>query len=364
MSVSTVEPEVVDAGTSSTESSSENPSVSLVEQMIRQEAGLDPIVEDQELENSEVEDNAESETDEVTEGVVEGQSQEVAEVDEPTDVLSQVNLDSFTEEDWSRLREKAGSEAAGRIAQLTRRAKEAEEALNTSRQEPKQVLKDTRSEGLNPYNNVGTIEELNQLYNAANDVIDWADEVLENADEYGADDVVSTEHGREWTKRALREEKRKSKKAISTQLPNRAEQLRVEANSENQRKLLAQKLESELSWLDDQESTQAKEYQQAISAPDIVAIKKAFPGVAIEYLIGHAINSFGTAKAPPQQQQAAQGNTPVKVPPTPPRSPSNAAVSSGKPRDKKSASIQNLEKTFEESGSADDLLELFIAKSK
>lgn len=128
------------------------------------------------------------------------QSPEVEEVEEAesTDVLSKYNLDEMSEGELRELSEQLGSKAVARYGELTAKRKAAEEKLAElqSQLSNDSVLSKPKEIKDNPYSSIKTIEDLQAKSSEVNDIIEWAEDVLFEADGYSADDVVTEVEGK------------------------------------------------------------------------------------------------------------------------------------------------------------------------
>ena len=135
------------------------------------------------------------------------EQEEEVETNQNTDeVLSQYNLDEMSEEDLKELAEKLGSRAVARFGELTAKRKQAEEELvrlkKSMQPNDKSFVKDEMKD--NPYNDITSIEELQNKSKEVDEVIEWAEDALFNADGYAPDDVVTEVEGKQLTKAEIR----------------------------------------------------------------------------------------------------------------------------------------------------------------
>ena len=140
----------------------------------------DEVVEQAEVESTEAEANEE---------VVAEQTEETEEVqetsEESTDVLSQLDLDEMSEGDLRELSEKLGSRAVARFGELTAKRKAAEAKIKEleSKLNTTDPLSSDKPIADNPYKSIDTLEELQDKAQEVNEVIEWAEDVLFNADD-------------------------------------------------------------------------------------------------------------------------------------------------------------------------------------
>ena len=182
------------------------------------------------------------------------QSQEVGEVEEAesTDVLSKYNLDEMSEGELRELSEQLGSKAVARYGELTAKRKAAEEKLAElqSQLSNDSVLSKPKEIKDNPYSSIKTIEDLQAKSSEVNDIIEWAEDVLFEADGYSADDVVTEVEGKEITKAQVRKSLLQARKSRDSFLPDQLRNIQFVEQSKQaaesfQRQASKDKLRSE-----------------------------------------------------------------------------------------------------------------------
>jgi hypothetical protein len=151
---------------------------------------------------------SEEEVEEVVEDVDESSTEEAEESESSEDVLSQIDLDEMSEADLRELGKKLGSKAVERFGKLTAQRKAAEEELAKLRASlagaDNNPLKGTQEVKNNPYGNIDSLEGIQAKADEVNGIIEWAEDVLFNADGYGPEDVVTEVEGQELTKADVR----------------------------------------------------------------------------------------------------------------------------------------------------------------
>jgi len=132
------------------------------------------------------------------------------------DVPSQVELSELSDEDIAELAQKGKSGLLKRIAELTAKRKLAEEkaaqleAYMAQQQNNKPLEPKVEN---NPYANIASIEDLGKKAQEVNDVVEWAEDVLDRAEALGYEDIAATVDGRELTKAQVKETLRNARKA-------------------------------------------------------------------------------------------------------------------------------------------------------
>ena len=177
-----------------------------------------PEEEVQETEEAPV---VEEEVEEVAEAVDESATEEVTEEESSEDVLSQLDLDEMSDEELRELSDKLGSRAVARFGELTAKRKAAEEKVKALEAElgKQNPLEKEPEIAENPYSDLNTLEDLQGKAQEINKVIEWAEEVLFNADEYGAQDEITTVEGKGLTKAEVRKSLLNARKSRDKFLP-------------------------------------------------------------------------------------------------------------------------------------------------
>jgi hypothetical protein len=271
------------------------------------------------------------------------------------EVLSQLNLEDMSEEELNELAQKLGSRAVARFGKLTARAKAAEERLRELEsklsQDPGQVLGGNKEIKDNPLDNITTVEELSSKSDEANNVIEWAENLLFESDGYSADDVVTEVEGQELTKNDVRKYLLNARKIRDKFIPDRLRKIQEVEKGKELKEGFGQLALKELPWLASEEHALKKQYDLIINDPRIAQLDKALPpdiSAQLPYLLAHAANSiYGSSKP--------KGSIPSMKPP------SNAVTSAGSPGKSASGSskrLSDVSKRFLQSGSKDDYITL------
>jgi len=282
------------------------------------------------------------------------------------DVLSQVNLDEFTEEEIAELAQKGKSGLLKRVAELTAKRKLAEERLAQREQELAQLMGrqtpaiDSDLELPKEIAAITKPEELQAKYKQAEDVLDWAEQVLDNSEHLDPDAVVAVVDGHEYTKAKVKEYKRDARKLKDKYLPAQAMQLQAKIQRDGFKLQLEQQARKELSWMEEDESEVKKHYQAMLNDPRLAKLEKSVPEIApqLSYILAHAANSMYGRKSIPIDKPAAK--TLPKI--TPPSSPSNSAAQSDRSEDNGERSVKEAAKRLQESGRPDDFVALRTAQ--
>ena len=320
-----------------------------------------PTPQPEEQEAPEVEEEvtdeiAEEEAEEVEEAV-EDTEDETSEAESDEQVLSQIDLDDMSEVELRELADKLGSRAVARFGELTAKRKAAEEKLQQIEArlsaEQNNPLKPKKEVTNNPFANVETLEELQSKATDASNVIEWAEDIMFNADGYEADDVVTEVEGKEMTKADVRNALLQARKARDKFLPDRLEKIQAVEQSKQMQEHLTAQAEAELPWMKGEDNDTRREYEAIMSDPRVDTLMDNLPPdvkAQMPYLLAHAANSIYGRKA----VKSTKSN--VRLNPSSNSTPS--AAGSEKPASRTSKSIKNLSNQFKQSGDKGDFITL------
>ena len=320
-----------------------------------------PTPQPEEQEAPEVEEEvtdeiAEEEAEEVEEAV-EDTEDETPEAESDEQVLSQIDLDDMSEVELRELADKLGSRAVARFGELTAKRKAAEEKLQQIEArlsaEQNNPLKPKKEVTNNPFANVETLEELQSKATDASNVIEWAEDIMFNADGYEADDVVTEVEGKEMTKADVRNALLQARKARDKFLPDRLEKIQAVEQSKQMQEHLTAQAEAELPWMKGEDNDTRREYEAIMSDPRVDTLMANLPPdvkAQMPYLLAHAANSIYGRKA----VKSTKSN--VRLNPSSNSTPS--AAGSEKPASRTSKSIKNLSNQFKQSGDKSDFITL------
>jgi len=320
-----------------------------------------PAPEPQEEETTGIEEEV---ADEIATEEEEGseESDESTEDDEPESeseeqVLSQIDLDEMSEEELRELADKLGSRAVARFGELTAKRKAAEEKLqqyearlSAEQNNPLQPKKEVKN---NPFDSVDTLEDLQSKATDASNVIEWAEDIMFNADGYEADDVVTEVEGKEMTKADVRNALLQARKARDKFLPARLEEIQKVEQSKQMQEHLSAQAEVELPWMTGEDNDTRREYEAIMHDPRVDTLMASLPAdvkAQMPYLLAHAANSIYGRKA------VKNGKSNVRLNPSSTSTPN--AAGSEKQVSRTNKSIKNLSTQFKQSGQKDDFITL------
>ena len=275
--------------------------------------------------------------------------EETKPVEEQKVLSKDYDLESMSEAELKELAQKLGSKAVARFGELTAKRKAAEEQLATLKAEIAKREESSFEAKVkdNPYANITTKEDLDAKYQELTEVMEWAEDRLDKAEDLAAEDVVTNENGREYTKRELREVVKRARKARDIYIPDQGKQIQADKNRAELKKVLSEKAKTELPWLQGEDNDVRKQYEVLLNDPKFKVVEKAAPDFAsqLPYLLAHAANSL-YARRPVDTKSAARMSPPSPV--------VSQGAESSKPEARQSKALNDLSTRFNKSGSYKD----------
>tara|TARA_R100000306_G_scaffold61836_1_gene65835 strand:+ start:1448 stop:2551 length:1104 start_codon:yes stop_codon:yes gene_type:complete len=357
-----MEQEIVTADVEAESNPTENTNISASEFVLKRSDALKTSPEEKSKDQSESV-NQES-TEEIPE--VSEMSEEQAPLIEPTEsvseenVLSQLNLESLSDEELKALREKLIPGAQSRIAELTAKRKTAEEQLNAVQAKTQELELQKPEVKNNPFRNIETINDLQSKSNEVNNIIDWAEDILFKSDQYSPEEEVTTVDGKSLTKIQVRDALKNARKSRDVLIPDQLSHLRQLQNSVQLRQELGSQAINELNWLQGEKPNELKEkFVGIMSDPRLKEIEKQFPdiGSQLPYFMAHATNSiYGRKLIDPEPASAPAKKTASQPQLNPPSSATPSAASSAKSDRPSNKQLKELDNRFKRSGQTNDFV--------
>jgi hypothetical protein len=310
----------------------------------------DEVTEEAEVESTEAETSEEVVAEQTEETEVAEEQPE-----ESTDVLSQLDLDEMSEDDLRELSEKLGSRAVARFGELTAKRKAAEAKIKEleTKLNSDDPLSSDKPLANNPYASVNTLDELQGKAEEVNQVIEWAEDVLFNADGYGPEDVVTEVEGKELTKKDIRSSLLQARKSRDKFLPAQLKVLQAKENGKQLKEAFDAKASEELKWLKGEDNDTRKNYEAMVSDPRFKKLTEtADPeiGAQLNYIMAHAANSIYGRKIVQESPKSASL--------TPPKTAASASSTSEKTVGKSAKALKDLSQRFRQSGAKGDFITL------
>ena len=310
------------------------------------------------------EDTQEVQEEEVLEEAVESEEEVIQETEnepseeEAEDVLSQYNLDDLSEDELKDLAEKLGSRAVARFGELTAKRKAAEEELEKVKQSLQQdpLKRETEEVQDNPFDDVKDIKSLQEKAKEISDIIEWAEDVLFESDDYSAHDEVTELDGKKMTKAEVRSALKNARKSRDLYLPDQLKKVQRNETAESLKKELGSKALKEFEWLKEEDNDTRKAFLSIAANKDLQKVYKQYPvlGAELPYMLAHAVDSMYARKTVPSTATRKAGKPKIN----PPKSsvPSSAMPEQG--QRKSSKVLQDLSSRFKQSGNKDDFISL------
>ena len=316
------------------------------------------------LQGEQPEDTQEVQEEEVLEEAVESEEEVIQETEsepseeETEDVLSQYNLDDLSEDELKDLAEKLGSRAVARFGELTAKRKAAEEELDRIKQSLQQdpLKQETENVKDNPFNDVQDIKSLQEKAKEISDIIEWAEDVLFESDDYSAHDDVTELDGKKMTKAEVRSALKNARKSRDLYLPDQLKKVQKAENANNLKRELGAKALKEFEWLNKEDDEIRKAFFSIAANKDLQSVYKEYPvlGAELPYIIAHGVDNIYTRKTIPST--SVKSGTKPKINPPKSSVPSSAMPEQG--QRKSSKVLKDLSSRFKKSGNKDDFISL------
>jgi len=323
----------------------------LVAQRVARQTSPEEEPEEESEESTEVDEEPASLEDEES---PESEEETEEESEEEAEEESEIDLLSLTTEQIQSLAKKGKSRLLQRIGELTAQKKALEEKIQSQPQSQAKVVPQDE----NPFREVASFEALKGKYDELERTLETTDEILEEHEDYGPDDIIVV-GDKEFSKKQIRKANRNAREALTKYIPAQQQHLIKIAQYEEMSKQYSEAAKSEVPEIQDEESEIGKSYKALVSDPLIDRIKAQVPeiGFQIEYILAHASRSiYGNKKI---KTQSAMGSK-LKVNPSSTPYGAGAAKSSSPAK----AKVGDAYNRFERSGSPEEWIAARIAKFK
>ena len=278
------------------------------------------------------------------------------EIDPEAEESGEIDLLSLTPEQIQQLAKKGKSRLLQRIGELTAKNKALEES---ARAETKPLPKPIPA-AENPFSHLKTVEEIEAKYAELEKVAEETDRVLEDHEDYGADDVI-TLAGKEFTKKEIRTANRNSRNAMLKFLPAQHAEIARSSQRTAMETEYNAAIPLEIPEMADENSEMAKQFSAMNADPLIDQVRQLVPELApqLGYLLAHAIRSLHSKKTPVKARPTATG---IPVRPKVAPAPFGAAGPSSSRVPVKKVAEKAYEQ-FEKSGSTESWIAARIARN-
>jgi hypothetical protein len=291
------------------------------------------------------------------ESVTESEQQPAEESDVLSKSSKEIDLESMSEQDLRELAEKLGSRAVARYGELTAKRRQAEEQLNALKQEL--VKRDTQKDPLetkkienNPFGDIDTVEKLQAKAKEVDEAIEWAEDILWVNEHLGAEDIVTTINGQDYTKAQVRKVMRDSQKARKDFLPAQLAEVQARQNRVAVKQQFTEAIKTELNWMQGDDNDVRKQYEILKESPLLKQAMKSVPDLEpyMEYMVAHAANSIYGRKPIVDVKPGARLS--------PPSFQGSSSAQSEQPETRVVKAVKDIQQRFSSSGATTDFIAL------
>jgi hypothetical protein len=267
----------------------------------------------------------------------------------------EIDLLSLSPEQIQELAKKGKSRLLHRVGELTAQKKALEEKLQSAQAESKPLPNIPAEE--NPFRELKSLDDVKSKYGELEKVLEETDRLLEDHEDYGADDIIDF-GGREFSKKQIRQANRNARNSLTKYLPAQAASIQQVEAMQAMAGQYEEAITREVPEVFVQDSPTAKQFVQLQNDPLIEQIRVKIPALApqINYILAHAVRSIHQKTVRKTALATGENKLRTKVPSDP--FGAGAARSSTPVR----KSVESAVKRFEESGSPEDWIAARIAK--
>lgn len=298
-----------------------------------------------------------------------GEVVEDAATEEAEDVLSHakdVDLESLSDDEINELAKKLSSKAVARYGELTAKRKQAEaevarlKAELETRRNP--LEKEPELED-NPFRDVTTVEDLQTKWGQMKEVVDWAEGLLDDHEDSGADEIIAEINGKEMSKREVRAKRKQAQKALEQFLPQQLGEVQKREQAKQLKSVLEARVAEELPWMSGEDNDTRKVYEAIKGDPRTVKLTELvgerLPEVAaqLDYILAHFANSVSSAG----RKEAPKAQPSLKVKPAG-QVTTSAAATPDRTDVRQSKALKELEQRYAQTGSMSDFKALRTAQ--
>lgn len=269
-------------------------------------------------------------------------------------------LDGLNPDEIEALGKRLGSNAVARFGELTRKRREAEEALQAATKPSEKLEATPKNRGENQFKHLDSLQAVQEEFTKLTEAVEWAEAVLDENEDSLADDVVASAGGKDYTKKQVRAIARNARKAKENDLPQRFDELRAVERGLQLRTQFDAKAKEAIPELDDKESEVGKLYdaimadERAVDALELIRERQPEIHAQWGWLMAHAARSI---------TQNAKPKVTGKPKPKAPENPTPNAAPSGNHATRDSKKVSAARQAFESSGSVDDLTRFLTARA-
>jgi len=282
-------------------------------------------------------------------------TEEEADDEEEGDEEQEVDLLSLNPEQLQALAKKSRSRLLHRVGELTAQKKALEEKLNSQAEtKPLPVIPAEQ----NPFRDIDSVEGLKAKYEELEKVAEETDNILEEHEDYGAEDIIVV-GDKEFTKKEIRRANRNAREAMAKYLPAQHAELAKREQRKQMHEHFTGLIPQEVPEVADEESEIGKQYKALLSDPLVELVNLHVPdlGPQLPYILAHAVRSIHRSNKTKVAAKAAGTISKAKVAGTPYGA---GAAKSGVKTAKKNA--DQAYQRFQSSHSVDDWIAARVAR--
>ena len=262
-------------------------------------------------------------------------------------------MDNLSDSDLKDLSEKLGSRAVARFGELTAKRKAAEEKAAklekqlSARPRVKYSDEDIQS---NPYKDIKDPNALQAKSKELSEVIEWAEGVLDEHDDYKSHDVVTEVDGKEYTKADVKKTLRQSRDVVEKYVPAQYANLQKQNSIVQTTRAFQRKVLTEFDWAKDTKSKTTQAYKAMLNDKRLNNLRNTNPELSAQmpYILAHAVNSMYGRKP--------VGNNKAEI--TPPRSVGSTAARPERKTSTSSVKQKEVSQRFKDTGNINDFIAL------
>jgi hypothetical protein len=201
------------------------------------------------------------------------------------------------------------------VGELTAQKKALEEKLNSQAQtKPLPVIPAEQ----NPFRDIDSVEGLQAKYAELEKVAEETDTILEEHEDYGAEDIIVL-GDKEFTKKEIRRANRNAREAMAKYLPAQHAELAKRGQREQAREHFTGLIPQEVPEVADEESEIGKQYKALLADPLVEMVNLHVPdlGPQLPYILAHAVRSIHRSNKTKSAAKAAGTISKAKVAGTP-----------------------------------------------
>jgi hypothetical protein len=279
--------------------------------------------------------------------------------EDPTDlVLSQLDLDNLSQEELGQLSKKLNSRTLARFGELTAKRKAAEEELAKIKQS--RVEEEVPKVRNNPLSGK-TPEELKEAKDTSEELIEWADNILDEYEDAGSSDVVAEVDGKEFTKAEVKKSLKHHRNVINKYIPARNSEIQKEGQNKELAAAFGRQAIKEMPWLKDAKNPLTQRFKSMVDDPRVKNMQETVAPemkAQLPYLLAHAANSMYGRKLVATQKPIIPTKITKQPTITPNKSSKPAVAKSDKPQNRASKVISQAMNKFADSGDKNDFISL------